>query len=35
LDGSIKKRTLLFYFGLPKPEDQQKQFTMPSVNDLL
>jgi hypothetical protein len=29
------KRTLWFYFGLPKPEDQRKQFTMPSVNDLL
>jgi hypothetical protein len=28
------KRTLWFYFGLPKPEDQRKQFTMPSVNDL-
>lgn len=28
------KRTLWFYFGLPKPEDQKKQFTMPSVNDL-
>jgi hypothetical protein len=29
------KRTLWFYFGLPKPEDQRKQFTMPSQNDLL
>lgn len=28
------KRTLWFYFGLPRPEDQRKQFTMPSVNDL-
>ncbi|NII25268.1 glycoside hydrolase family 2 protein [Pseudoflavitalea sp. X16] len=28
------KRTLWFYFGLPKPEDQRRQFTMPSVNDL-
>jgi hypothetical protein len=34
-DGTLKKRTLLFYFGLPKPEDQRKQFTMPSVNDLI
>jgi hypothetical protein len=33
LNGTIK-RTLYFYFGLPKPEDQRKQFTMPSVNDL-
>lgn len=29
------KRTIWFYFGLPKPEDQRKQFTMPSQNDLL
>jgi hypothetical protein len=28
------KRTLYFYFGLPSVEDQRKQFTMPSVNDL-
>jgi hypothetical protein len=28
------RHTLYFYFGLPKPEDQRKQFTMPSVNDL-
>ncbi len=34
-DGKNISRTLWFYFGLPKPEDQQKQFTMPSVNDLL
>jgi hypothetical protein len=34
-DGSLIKRTLWFYFGLPKPEDQKKQFTMPSVNDLI
>ncbi|HSC55105.1 MAG TPA: glycoside hydrolase family 2 TIM barrel-domain containing protein [Phnomibacter sp.] len=31
-----KKRTLYFYFGLPKPDDSKKQqFTMPAVNDLL
>jgi Glycosyl hydrolases family 2, TIM barrel domain/Glycosyl hydrolases family 2, sugar binding domain/Glycosyl hydrolases family 2 len=28
------KRTIYFYFGMPTPEDQRKQFTMPSVNDL-
>lgn len=33
LNGSVKRR-LWFYFGLPRPEDQRKQFTMPSVNDL-
>ena len=33
LNGPVK-RVLWFYFGLPKPEDQRKQFTMPSVNDL-
>lgn len=33
LQGPVKRR-LWFYFGLPKPEDQRKQFTMPSVNDL-
>lgn len=33
LNGPVK-RTLWFYFGLPKPEDQRRQFTMPSVNDL-
>lgn len=27
-------RTLYFYFGLPKPLDNKKQFTMPAVNDL-
>lgn len=32
--NSPVKRTLWFYFGLPKPEDQRRQFTMPSVNDL-
>jgi hypothetical protein len=34
-DGSFIKRTLWFYFGLPRPEDQKKQFTMSSVNDLI
>jgi hypothetical protein len=33
MNGPVK-HTLYFYFGLPKPEDQRKQFTMPSVNDL-
>lgn len=33
-DGLPANRTLWFYFGLPKPEDQRKQFTMPTVNDL-
>jgi hypothetical protein len=33
IDRTIK-RTLWFYFGLPAPEVQRKQFTMPSVNDL-
>ncbi len=28
------KRTLYFYFGLPKPGTDKKQFTMPLVNDL-
>jgi hypothetical protein len=28
------KRTIWFYFGLPAPEVQRDQFTMPSVNDL-
>lgn len=28
------KRTIWFYFGLPAPEVQREQFTMPSVNDL-
>jgi hypothetical protein len=27
-------RTLYFYFGLPKPDNTKKQFTMPAVNDL-
>lgn len=34
-DGKPIKHTLWFYFGLPSPEDQRQQFTMPSVNDLL
>lgn len=33
LNGT-KKRTLLFYFGLPKPADENKQFTMPKENIL-
>ena len=33
LSGS-KKRTLLFYFGLPKTGDENKQFTMPAENIL-
>jgi len=33
LSGS-KKRTLLFYFGLPKTGDENKQFTMPKENIL-
>lgn len=28
------KRTLYFYFGLPKPGNDKKQFTMPMVNEL-
>jgi hypothetical protein len=28
------RRTLYFYFGLPKPDNSKKQFTMPAVNDL-
>ncbi|MBD0287523.1 MAG: glycoside hydrolase family 2, partial [Flavisolibacter sp.] len=28
------KHTLYFYFGLPKPDNNKKQFTMPAVNDL-
>jgi hypothetical protein len=28
------KRTLYFYFGLPKPSGDKKQFTMPAVNEL-
>ncbi|HVG43052.1 MAG TPA: glycoside hydrolase family 2 TIM barrel-domain containing protein [Chitinophagaceae bacterium] len=33
ISGS-KKRTLYFYFGIPKPIGGKKQFTMPAVNDL-
>jgi len=33
INGS-KKRTLYFYFGLPKPDKDKKQFTMPAVNEL-
>ena len=33
LDG-VKKRVLYFYFGLPKPNNDKKQFTMPAVNEL-
>lgn len=33
LNGSFK-RTLYFYFGLPKPSGENKQFVMPKVNDL-
>lgn len=33
ISGPIK-RTLYFYFGLPKPDNNKKQFTMPEVNDL-
>ena len=33
LSGS-KKRTLLFYFGLPKGSEENKQFTMPKENIL-
>lgn len=32
--NGTKKRTLYFYFGLPKPPTDKKQFTMPAVNDL-
>jgi hypothetical protein len=32
--SGTKKRTLYFYFGLPKPSGNEKQFTMPAVNDL-
>lgn len=34
-DGRLQRRTLWFYFGLPLPENQQQQFIMPTVNDLL
>lgn len=33
IEGS-KKRTLFFYFGLPRQGDRKGNFTMPSVNDL-
>jgi hypothetical protein len=33
INGSTK-RTLYFYFGLPKPGNNKKQFTMPAVNEL-
>ncbi|MCU7551207.1 glycoside hydrolase family 2 [Chitinophagaceae bacterium LB-8] len=33
LNGTFK-RTLYFYFGLPKPSGENKQFVMPKVNDL-
>ncbi|MBC7915857.1 MAG: glycoside hydrolase family 2 [Pyrinomonadaceae bacterium] len=32
--SGTKKRTLLFYFGTPKPTDNNKQFTMPKENIL-
>jgi len=32
--NGTKKRTLYFYFGLPKPVNGKKQFTMPLVNEL-
>jgi hypothetical protein len=31
---SSRKRTLYFYFGLPRPDNKSQNFTMPSVNDL-
>jgi hypothetical protein len=33
ISGTIR-RTLYFYFGLPKPTSSRQQFTMPAVNDL-
>jgi hypothetical protein len=33
INGS-RKRTLYFYFGIPRPGNDKKQFTMPAVNDL-
>ena len=33
ISGS-RKRTLYFYFGTPKPDNNKKQFTMPAVNEL-
>jgi hypothetical protein len=32
--SGVTKRTLWFYFGIPKPSNNRKQFTMPAVNDL-
>lgn len=32
--NGIKKRTVWFYFGLPRPVNGKKQFTMPAVNEL-
>ncbi len=32
--NGLMKRTLYFYFGLPKPADQKQNFTMPLVNEL-
>lgn len=32
--SGTKKRTLMFYFGLPKPDGENKQFTMPKENIL-
>ncbi|MBD0297454.1 MAG: glycoside hydrolase family 2, partial [Flavisolibacter sp.] len=32
--SGTNRRTLYFYFGLPKPANNKKQFTMPAVNDL-
>jgi len=34
-DGKPLQRSIWFYFGLPRPEDQRKQFTMPTLNDLI
>jgi hypothetical protein len=33
LNGTFK-RTLYFYFGMPKPSGENKQFVMPKVNEL-
>ena len=32
--NGTQKRTLYFYFGLPKPSTDKPQFTMPAVNEL-
>lgn len=32
--NGVKKRTLYFYFGLPKPAGQKENFKMPDVNEL-